>query len=255
MIDKSVIIVGNGAILKEQKLGYKIDEFDEIIRINDWKTKGFEEIAGLRTTIWGMHNPIKCGNNFIEGYKSLGYDMDEIKDILKDIREIWYICWKPENILNNWKSNQSIKDVNAYDKCKRHISIPISRRIRRVTDPPSTGFILIWILSHMYDKIYITGFDFGGIIHTEGNNNHYFGGKTKEFVLKHNVHHLQFEYECINKLIEENKIEILTEDNNINKGKFIGKYGLIGNCKQCNSSYMLYDWEQHICNYCEKRLK
>jgi len=254
MIDKSVIIVGNGSILKSQGLGHKIDQFDEVIRINDWKTKGFEEIAGSKTTIWVMYNPIKCGKRFIEGYNSLGFDIDKAREIVSGINEIWYICWKGENLLDGWKYNEYVKELNVYDKIKRHLSIPVSKKIRRVTDPPSTGFSLIWILTHMYDKIYIAGFDFGGVIHTEGNHNHYFGNKTKEYVSIHNVHNMKFEYEYINRLIGENKIEVLTRDSIINGGKFIGKCGLVGNCEKCKSSFSLYDWEQHICNYCERRL-
>lgn len=32
MIDKSVVVIGNGSILKSQRLGDKINQFDDVIR-------------------------------------------------------------------------------------------------------------------------------------------------------------------------------------------------------------------------------
>ncbi|MBE3094963.1 MAG: glycosyltransferase family 29 protein [Actinobacteria bacterium] len=251
MIDKSVIIVGNGSILKSQKLGKRIDEFDEVVRINDWKTKGFEEIAGSKTTIWVMYNPIKNCGNFISGYKTLGLDIDSIKDIVKDLNEIWFVCWNEENLSYNWKQNGLIKELGIYDKTKRHLSIKTSRKISSITNPPSTGFSLIWILTHMYDKIYLTGFDFGNQIPTEGTFNHYYGSRTKEFVEKNNIHNLEFEMEYVKKLKQEGKIDFLIEDTNINKGKFIENTSKV-KCRRCGKLNYLYDWEQRVCNYCER---
>ena len=131
MQDCSIILVGNGASLRDGNLGSKIDEFDEIIRINNWKTKLFEKSAGNKTTVWAMYNPLKCAVGFINNYRELGLSTDDIKELVKPVREIWYVCWNPENILTNWKINQSIKDIDAYDKCKRHISIRTSKQIRR----------------------------------------------------------------------------------------------------------------------------
>lgn len=251
MIDKSVVVVGNGSILKYQKLGKKIDEFDEVVRINDWKTKGFEEIAGSKTTIWIMYNPIKNCGNFISGYNAIGCDMVSIKEIVKNINEIWFVCWNEENLLHNWKQNRLIKELGVYDKIKRHLSIKTSRQISNVTNPPSTGFSLIWLLIHMYDKVYLAGFDFGNQIPTEGGFNHYYGSRTKEFVRKNNIHNLEFEMEYVKKLKQEGKIEFLTEDTNIDKGKFIGSV-LEVKCKRCGKLNHLYNWEQRVCNHCER---
>ena len=253
MIDKSIILVGNGSILKNQKLGHKIDEFDEIIRINDWKTRGFEDIAGTKTTIWGMYNPEKCGNRFLDGYKALGYDLNQMKDIVKDINEIWYICWNPENLLENWKKNNNIKELGIYSKTKRHLSMQVSKKIRKIIDPPGTGFTLIWILTHMYDKIYLAGFDFGGILYPESKNIHYFGNKTREQVEKTNIHNLKFEQEYINKLLEEEKIIYLTEEIQVLKSKQleIPTYWM---CNSCGKEIYRYSWESLICNYCESNL-
>ncbi len=44
------IVVGNGPV--EFDAGEKIDSFDVVIRINDFKIKGFEKLVGTKTDIW-----------------------------------------------------------------------------------------------------------------------------------------------------------------------------------------------------------
>lgn len=250
----SVIVIGNGFSLKNKKLGSKIDEFDEVIRINDWKTKLFEEDAGTKTTIWGVYNPEKGIRNFINGYTELGLNDNEIKKVANQINEIWYISWKLENILDDWKKSGVVKQLNIYDKCKRHISVSYSKKIRRVIDIPTTGFILIYILSNMYDKIYLAGFDFAGEKEGETSKfHHYYGKKILKDIKNRDIHDPKIEYEYIKQLIKQNKVEYLTKHTKIENANFIGEYKLIGNCTSCNHSYSLYNWEQPICNYCEKK--
>jgi len=253
-MNKSVLLVGNGASIKDSNLGSKIDEFDEIIRINNWKTKLFEKDAGSRTTIWAMYNPLKCATSFINGYREMGLTFDEIKGIVKDINEIWYVCWNPENILYSWKKNQSIKDIDIYNRCKRHISIQTSKKIRKVTNPPSTGFSLIWILSHMYDKIYIVGFDFAGEMNPNTIYHHYYGNKLSEVVKSRDIHHMKVEADYVRKQIKENKIIYLTKDTHIEKAIFIGNTINKKICKNCNNTNNLMDWEMAICNHCEAEI-
>lgn len=46
-----VFIVGNGPSAKDLRLGKAIDAADIVVRINDFKTKGFEQYVGTKTTI------------------------------------------------------------------------------------------------------------------------------------------------------------------------------------------------------------
>ena len=50
---KRVIIVGNADTLTGKNLGSVIDSYDEVIRINNFKTKGYEADVGTKTT--GVH--------------------------------------------------------------------------------------------------------------------------------------------------------------------------------------------------------
>lgn len=51
----SIVLVGNGPSLASGELGKKIDSFDEVIRFNTYKTVGFENQVGAKTTIWATH--------------------------------------------------------------------------------------------------------------------------------------------------------------------------------------------------------
>eukprot|EP00899_Mesostigma_viride_P002332 jgi/Mesvir1/1209/Mv17696-RA.1 len=46
-----VVLVGNGASVLERRGGASIDAFDEVIRFNNIRVKGFEEIVGSKTTV------------------------------------------------------------------------------------------------------------------------------------------------------------------------------------------------------------
>lgn len=50
-LSSSLAIVGSSAKLLEDERGAEIDSFDDVMRFNRAPTKGFEEIAGSKTTI------------------------------------------------------------------------------------------------------------------------------------------------------------------------------------------------------------
>lgn len=250
---KSVIIIGNGFSLKHTNFGKKIDEFDEVIRINDWKTRGWEDDAGTKTTIWGLYNPTKGGVNFINGYRRFDYSKEEILDIVSSVREIWYVCWKYENLNHSWKLNKCIKILKLYDRIKRHQSIEGSNRVKNIINPPTTGFNLIWTMTGMYDKVYLAGFDFAGTTMPGIKDGHYYGGKQLKDSLARDIHSPHLEYEEIKKLIKKGNIEYLTKKTNIIKGNFIGNKVISKQC-ECGETSNLYDWEQSRCHYCEKEI-
>ncbi|MES2737226.1 MAG: glycosyltransferase family 29 protein [Verrucomicrobiota bacterium] len=47
-----VILVGNGPSLMTQRLGHKIDAFDEVVRFNQFRCQEFERHSGTKTTIY-----------------------------------------------------------------------------------------------------------------------------------------------------------------------------------------------------------
>ena len=62
-IDKRVIILGNGSCVLEKEFGTYIDQFQTIVRLNDFVTTGYEKNIGSKTTCWisgaGVQTKIK----------------------------------------------------------------------------------------------------------------------------------------------------------------------------------------------------
>lgn len=251
MEDKSVILLGNGGCLSKHRLGSRIDSFDEVVRINRFKTIGYEDIAGSKTTIWCTYNPLVGFSNFIRDYKNLNMPQEEIRNIVKDVRELWYVNWKTYTLFRSWRNREPLDYLDIYDKCKRH-QLPLnSKRLQRRYNlsHPSTGFLLLAVLVDMYDKIYIHGYD----IYESDKTHHYFGGADEAtFVSKHDYKNT--EYRHIKDLIKRGRIVFLDEDVEIVKAKFIDKEPKIIKCKTCGKTNTNYNWEQLLCNYCENIL-
>ena len=53
--DKKIILIGNGASIKNDKNGAQIDNYDEVYRFNCFQIKGFEEYTGVRTDVWVLN--------------------------------------------------------------------------------------------------------------------------------------------------------------------------------------------------------
>ena len=50
-----IVIIGNGASLLDHQFGDQIDQFDEVVRFNDFRIKGYEKYVGTKTTIWARN--------------------------------------------------------------------------------------------------------------------------------------------------------------------------------------------------------
>lgn len=231
MQDKSVIILGNGASLAGSKLGKKIDEFDVVVRINSWKTKGYEEDVGTKTTIWATYNTWKRTESFIKEYMELGYSLEYIKELVKDIEEIWIVSWDMNHLFNPG-GPRYINVLGLGNKTLRIESYPFSKKLTRKLEHPSTGLHLIWLLTQMYSKIYIAGYDIYGF----KDDYYYYKSniKTKNLLKGSTLHKKDIEYKMIKDWIKSGQVEYLTNESKIEKGKYIFPY--------CDESY--HGWEQ-----------
>lgn len=248
----SIVIVGGGGSLRDSNLGKKIDEFDLVYRINNWKTHGYEKDAGKKTDIWITYRPDKKIEKFIRDYKSRDLDIDTIRDLTKGVKEVWYLSWLIDNLLYNWRNNKSLLDLDIYDRIKRHQLPTHSKRVRRISNFPSTGFISIYTLNQMYDKMYIAGFDFWGRQKEEKHEHYFTDIKIKDLPYRKSgfIHTPEKEVEYVEKLIDKGELEYLTEDTKITKANPRYKtHDLV--CPSCKKINTHYQWENKICNYCE----
>jgi len=51
----SVVVIGNGPSALKTRCGPKIDEFDVVVRLNNFRLQGYEEHVGSKTTIWARN--------------------------------------------------------------------------------------------------------------------------------------------------------------------------------------------------------
>lgn len=53
--DSRVVLVGNGPSIIGSQLGKIIDSYDEVVRFNNFQTKGFENDVGQKITLWSTY--------------------------------------------------------------------------------------------------------------------------------------------------------------------------------------------------------
>jgi hypothetical protein len=53
-----IIVVGNGSSNLTKRRGELVDDYDKVIRINDYVVDGFESFVGTKTNIWAMDTKV-----------------------------------------------------------------------------------------------------------------------------------------------------------------------------------------------------
>ena len=258
---KSVIFVGNGYSLYNSKLGSKIDTFDEVFRFNEARLINQEEDVGKKFTQWVYYNPSKRVQKFVDIHKRRGWDINTIKESVKDITGIWHFCNRKSYLnIKKFDKHASLTPLDLLNICKRYQSNDSILEITKDNPQAHTGFITLYLLSKSYDKIYITGFDFFGQTNPDIKYCHYWdiADKSGENLYKDNKLNrvvnpkIDMEYQIINGLIKQGKIINLAHDTKIEKSKLIGEIEEII-CSKCEHTNHYYDWEIKVCHNCRGR--
>jgi len=198
MINKSILIIGNGQSILNNDFQNQIDNFDTVLRINNYKINGYEQFLGSKTDIWFNG----ANSKLVAPYK-----------IPKKI-----VVAIPSSIFLKHKNNIMTyvsKRINVGNK--KILLIPENEILdheNTVGHPRlTTGlYAVMWSLKN-YEDIYIHGFDF--FINSKS---HYYDSKLMNFVNenilnKGHKHDNQKEYDFINDLIDKNKIKRLVKTN------------------------------------------
>lgn len=136
-IGKSIILVGNGPSVTQKELGAKIDAFDEVVRFNSFKIKGFEANSGKKVTLWSTfghgvvpQDNIKPRRMIIRGNAKAAYRASEV----------WRI---------------PIESFQAWQKTLQALT-----RVEPEKVMPSSGFLLLnWLLESGVPTVHLVGFD------------------------------------------------------------------------------------------------
>lgn len=146
-----VFIIGNGPSATKHKLGKTIDAADVVVRINDFKTTGFEDYVGSKTDIL-----FTCRlNEYID-------NIDQFPEVIL-------------SLLMNPLDGVTIPDtvINA-ENISEHIQWPEIERMTKVLGLkadcyPSTGLICILKMINRFGHVHVVGFD-----HFKEGNGHYY---------------------------------------------------------------------------------
>ena len=198
----NVLIVGNGPSILKKEYGKDIDKFDIVIRLNDYKIKGYENNVGEKTDLW---------------FTGLGWQLDK-----RYVNEKTLICshkfYKRKDVLNQVKKKMIFSKNEQEEKNQK-------KRIYYVNNPHmfkyqkflsdrkymfSTGMCaILTCINYFYNPVTIVGFD-GGIENRKGGTGkvmpHYYERKTE---VGKGVHNFKKEQEVIKDLIEEGKLRTL----------------------------------------------
>jgi len=210
----TICIVGNSPNLKDKNLGFLIDRFRAVCRINDWITKDYEKDVGTKTTHWVTG----CGKQIPSWSKN------------RNIADKIVIAIFPIEILNKWARKRRA----AYSKrrCHKHWGYPKNGKqiwetmnhnffntvknvtilsssnlclIRKKTIPYySTGLAAIAYFVFVLEyEVYTIGFDF-----YQSSSTHYWGKATKHA----RGHNFKKEAEIYKRWADEGKIKLLDKN-------------------------------------------
>ena len=188
-INSPVLIIGNSKNILNKKMGKKIDKFDNIIRFNDYKIKGFEDEVGTKTTIHFV--------NHLNGNK-----VNFVKNLKNDKFYITYL-FKTKRNKSNIKNFKNIKDKYPLEKIYQNAKKYIEKK-KIIDKIPHLRLGLIAICSMLYlnKKVIIYGFD------TENNTSGEHYQNDRNFNEK--VHNNDLERKILKYLIDNNLITILS---------------------------------------------
>jgi hypothetical protein len=151
---KKVFIIGNGPSATAVKRGALIDAADVVVRINDFKTEGYEEFVGSKTDIL-----FTCRLN--EYMLTLHQFPEVIISLL--MNPLDGVVIPDELLLHPNISTQihwpQVKIITALLSIKKNCY-------------PSTGLLCILFMAIRYGQVSITGFDF----FADGNRHYYSNG-------------------------------------------------------------------------------
>ena len=194
LTNASLLIIGNGPSAAAHELGQQIDEFDQVIRINNFVTAGMESKVGSHTDIWV--------NGANQGLKKRS---DLPSHILVMI---------PSVVLLH-KGAAIHKRIQSRLGTDEYLMLPldIMQNMERECgiERPTTGFFTIYFFYLLGLDITLHGFDF-----FVGSTSHYFDSPAKRWLKNQGIirkagkHDVSGEKAFIETLIQAGKIRLLT---------------------------------------------
>lgn len=163
-------VIGNGPSAVQSADGEFIDSLDLVVRINNFRTKGFERFVGEKTTVWATCNwrtPMKPLRKFDGVLITNNQGLHRVTG--------WRDC------LMAYMEQQERYPAAFVD----FMDVPLIQRLNRECSPLfSSGVAVIgWVLDrYSPGDIFIKGFD-----HFQGGAHHYMNGQKRPKGCTHNA--------------------------------------------------------------------
>jgi hypothetical protein len=179
-----MIVVGNGIITEPQ--GHLINMMDTVVRLSGYKIIGYESLVGTKTDIVSVSrienlNPLPAkvwvGNPY-----GLG---DTPVELVKKAY--------PNGYINNETTAECYKQC-GYNESQSHPTLGMH-----------TIFMAMILGKYFYDKIYLTGFDFGQV----GLPLYYWTKELREKICPSDQHNCPNERKVLKRLLASGAVELL----------------------------------------------
>lgn len=155
--NKQIILVGNGPSVLQYEVGSLIDQFETVVRFNNYPSGNYEKHVGVKEDIWARNNALTV----------IKRDPSPFRQILIVAPEWNYN--NVEQIASKYGDKAIILPREYAQEIQEQLHLPGKHaRGGRPRAWPTTGIITLYYYLHQYSVIYIHGFD-----HFEGKN-HYF---------------------------------------------------------------------------------
>ncbi|XP_013928676.1 PREDICTED: type 2 lactosamine alpha-2,3-sialyltransferase isoform X2 [Thamnophis sirtalis] len=219
---KKCIVVGNGGILRNKKLGQKIDSYDVVIRMNNGPVIGYEDDVGRRTTFRLFYPESMFSDPLHYDPKTTAvlvvfkrHDLKWLSDLLSGNNIISTSAfWKKPAMRMIYKPNQIrildpfIIKRTAYELLRFPRKFP--KRLR--PKHPTTGLIAIAFAFDICTEVHVTGFKYN--LKDQGSSLHYYGNDTMSMMIKNEYHDINAEQRLLKNLIDHHIVINLTEEPN-----------------------------------------
>lgn len=142
------IIIGNGASLLGRGLGGLIDTYEQVVRFNEFKTVGFEEDVGTKTTIWFY--------NHDEENQSISSRLELYRPARMYVHE-WNV---PDTAPLRLQAAIEHSGTNTEAiRVKKNILADMTTFLGEKYTLWSSGAVAVWLMLQETEKVTLAGFD------------------------------------------------------------------------------------------------
>jgi len=185
----NIILVGNGSSVLGNALGRHIDDFNIVVRFNNFQLAGYEKDVGTKSTFLVR----RCCEDVIWHPKS------QFSHIYTFIQHCKWTPWMPP-VQQQIEKFYGEKNTTVGEDFCRSVAVKLGQH-NPMEKWPSIGILAIEYFLQFFSSLTLYGFD--GM--TDGKEGHYFNKPPKDSC----YHDFDVEQKHIQNLIKQDKVKLL----------------------------------------------